>query len=77
MSAVLVKLKQIKQAKSVELAEMCGITERDVNKALYPLVASGQVMACKCTGSKGKSIEYRLTGTLLAARPGRKPGAAV
>lgn len=78
MSAVLVKLKQLGQVLSADLASHCGITERDVNAALYPLVATGKVMSCTVyQGSKKVGIEYRLSGTLPRVRPGPKVGGRV
>jgi hypothetical protein len=77
MSAVLVKLKQVGQIKSDELAQLCGMTERDINKALYPHVAAGRVMSCTVyQGSKRVGMEYRLSGTVPRVRPGPKVAAA-
>ena len=76
MSAVLNKLKQFGQVMSTELANYCGVTERDVNTALYPLVANGKVMACTVyQDSKKVGTEYRLSGTIPRSRPGPKVGA--
>ena len=74
MSEVINKLKQIGQCLSSELASHLGMSQKAVNAALYPHVASGNVMSCTVITNGRKQIEYRLSGTLPHVRPGPKIG---
>jgi predicted ArsR family transcriptional regulator len=77
---ILQQLKLKGQMLDTEIAVATGASLQQVRSHMADAVASGQVLSCTITRyDDGKPVEaqqYRLSGYVPPAAPGRKPGSA-
>ena len=76
MKDVFGALKKSGQILSHDLARVSHTNERTVATQLQPHIKNGTVMSCRVLDGDGKlkGIEYRISGTIPAMRPGPKIG---
>lgn len=72
----LVLLRAHGQLESADLADQCGLTERELHARLYPAIVAGDVLQCSLTrAGQPAGHRYRWSGWIPSRSPGRRAGA--